>query len=76
MCVLGIYRACDPPPLIHYVSSVGALFSPADTPLVPEDGHQEVILFVGYPASGKSTFAHKHLVPKGYVYINQVTLGS
>jgi bifunctional polynucleotide phosphatase/kinase len=52
------------------------LFSPADTPLVPEDGHQEVIVFVGYPASGKSTFAHKHLVPKGYVYINQVRLGS
>ncbi|CAO3667039.1 unnamed protein product [Umbelopsis ramanniana] len=54
--------------------SEGGLFSPADTPLVPEDGHQEVILFVGYPASGKSTFAHKHLVPKGYVYINQDTL--
>ncbi|KAG2173495.1 hypothetical protein INT44_007086 [Umbelopsis vinacea] len=52
----------------------GPLFSPTDTPLVSEDGHQEVIVFVGYPASGKSTFAHKHLVPKGYVYVNQDTL--
>ncbi|KAI8576798.1 hypothetical protein K450DRAFT_255004 [Umbelopsis ramanniana AG] len=52
----------------------GPVCSPADTPLVPEDGHQEVIVFVGYPASGKSTFAHKHLVPKGYAYINQDTL--
>lgn len=76
MCVNWVFTKCCPPPLIHYVSFVGALFSPADTPLVPEDGHQEVILFVGYPASGKSTFAHKHLVPKGYVYINQVMLRS
>ncbi|KAH8549917.1 polynucleotide kinase 3 phosphatase-domain-containing protein [Umbelopsis sp. PMI_123] len=52
----------------------GPLFSPSDTPLIPEGEGQEVIVFVGYPASGKSTFAHKHLVPNGYVYVNQDTL--
>lgn len=35
---------------------------------------QEVIVLVGRPASGKSTFAKKHLIPKGYVHINQDTL--
>ncbi|KAJ3046082.1 hypothetical protein HDV00_003832 [Rhizophlyctis rosea] len=34
----------------------------------------ELILFVGSPASGKSSFAHRHLVPRGYVYVNQDTL--
>lgn len=35
---------------------------------------QEVICFVGLPASGKSTFAKKYLVPKGYIWINRDTL--
>jgi len=40
--------------------------------LVSKD--QELILFVGRPASGKSTFARKHFVPAGYVHVNQDTL--
>lgn len=36
----------------------------------------EVIVAVGFPASGKSTFFHTHVIPKGYAYINRDTLGS
>jgi len=35
---------------------------------------QEMLIFVGMPASGKSSFAKKHLEPKGYVWINRDTL--
>lgn len=49
------------------------LHLPKDTPLANENS-PEVIVCVGYPASGKSSFVKKHLVPKGYVYINQDTL--
>lgn len=38
------------------------------------DDHKELIICVGYPASGKSSFVKKHLVRKGYTYINQDTL--
>jgi bifunctional polynucleotide phosphatase/kinase len=35
---------------------------------------QEAILFVGSPASGKTTFYQRHLAPLEYVHINQDTL--
>jgi bifunctional polynucleotide phosphatase/kinase len=38
------------------------------------DDHKELIVCVGYPASGKSSFVKKHLVSKGYTYVNQDTL--
>lgn len=38
-------------------------FKPADK--------QEIILFVGYPASGKSTFYENYLKPLNYTHINQ-----
>ncbi|ORE22647.1 PNK3P-domain-containing protein [Rhizopus microsporus] len=51
---------------------------PRDLPLLspplpsfPATEKNEVVICVGYPASGKSSFVKKHLVPKGYVYVNQ-----
>lgn len=35
-------------------------------------GRQELVIFVGLPASGKSTFAERFFVPQGYVRVNQV----
>lgn len=36
----------------------------------------EMVIFVGFPASGKSTFAKMHFEPAGYIHINRDTLGS
>ncbi|XP_077982850.1 bifunctional polynucleotide phosphatase/kinase-like [Glandiceps talaboti] len=51
-----------------------------NTPLlVPKSANvtsdvQEVIIMVGYPACGKSTFAQLYLLPKGYVHVNRDTM--
>ncbi|XP_030633555.1 bifunctional polynucleotide phosphatase/kinase [Chanos chanos] len=58
-------RKCDPN---------GRLYDPPDASLTST--RQEVIVAVGFPASGKSTFFHKHIIPKGYVYVNRDTMGS
>ncbi|GAA5869573.1 hypothetical protein JCM3774_005483 [Rhodotorula dairenensis] len=59
------------------------LFSPTSSPLLPrrnsefEDDHPpEVVIFVGYPGAGKTSFFKTHFAPKGYVHINQDTLRS
>nr|CAB3264977.1 bifunctional polynucleotide phosphatase/kinase [Phallusia mammillata] len=35
---------------------------------------QEVIVMVGYPASGKSSFVKNNILPKGYVHVNRDTM--
>ncbi|KAJ8483437.1 hypothetical protein ONZ45_g14602 [Pleurotus djamor] len=45
---------------------------PTPTP----EASQEIVLFVGYPASGKSSFFHRHFAEVGYAHVNQDTLGS
>jgi len=40
--------------------------------LVP--GHQEMVVMVGMPASGKSSFSKKYLVSQGYEWVNRDTL--
>lgn len=50
------------------------LYDPPSASLISDK--TEVIVAVGFPASGKSTFFHSHVIPKGYVYVNRDTLGS
>ncbi|XP_027011334.2 bifunctional polynucleotide phosphatase/kinase isoform X1 [Tachysurus fulvidraco] len=52
----------------------GHLYDPPTASLT--SSRQEVIVAVGFPGSGKSTFFQTHIVPKGYVYVNRDTLGS
>lgn len=58
------------------------LYSPTSTPLLPrrssefEEQGLEVVIFVGSPGAGKSTFYKKHFAPRGYVHIVSPSLGS
>jgi len=50
--------------------------SESDVAVLPSDPRTEIVLFVGFPCLGKSTFYRKHFAPAGYVHVNQDTLGS
>lgn len=56
------------------LDSNARLYDPPSASLVSDK--TEVIVAVGFPASGKSSFFHTHIIPKGYVYVNRDTLGS
>ncbi|TBU28970.1 PNK3P-domain-containing protein [Dichomitus squalens] len=47
---------------------------PAHPPLLPAPASPELVLFVGYPALGKSSFFRTHFAPAHYTHINQDTL--
>ncbi|KAG5643898.1 hypothetical protein DXG03_009469 [Asterophora parasitica] len=48
--------------------------TPTSSPLLPHPPKQELVLFVGYPCLGKTTFFRSHFEPAGYIHINQDTL--
>lgn len=56
------------------LDSSARLYDPPSASLISTK--TEVIVAVGFPASGKSTFFHSHIVPKGYDYINRDTMGT
>ncbi|WWC65205.1 polynucleotide kinase 3'-phosphatase [Kwoniella dejecticola CBS 10117] len=67
------------PPIGFLPKKLGNLASlphiiPSHTPITRPT--LEIVLFVGPPASGKSSFFRKHFAPAGYEHINQDLLGT
>lgn len=48
--------------------------TPSPPPFLPNLDHLELIILVGSPASGKSTYYARHFAPAGYLHVNQDTL--
>ncbi|KAJ3023950.1 UNVERIFIED_CONTAM: hypothetical protein HDU68_008392 [Siphonaria sp. JEL0065] len=60
---------------LSYSSASVELFTPSSKPLIPEDLEgPELVLLVGPPASGKTSFTSTHFLTKGYIHVNQDTL--
>ena len=61
-------------PRTHAISAYNPVVDPADATVVADE--PEVVVFVGFPASGKTTFYEKIMKPNGYVHINRDALGT
>ncbi|EDR11359.1 uncharacterized protein LACBIDRAFT_316135 [Laccaria bicolor S238N-H82] len=59
-----------------HVSSIPELplITPTSSPLLPTPLKQEIVLFVGYPCLGKTSFFRRHFLLQGYEHINQDNL--
>jgi bifunctional polynucleotide phosphatase/kinase len=77
-CESLIFFSCILPSLImpgSHTDPQGSLATTSES-ILPPDPHTEIVLFVGRPCLGKSTFFRTHFAPAGYVHVNQDTLGS
>ncbi|KAF9228631.1 PNK3P-domain-containing protein [Gyrodon lividus] len=61
-------------PGFHVSSLPSEPLSPSDVIIVPKPPKPELVLFIGFPCLGKSSFYQKHFAPVGYVHVNQDTL--
>ncbi|KAF9452796.1 PNK3P-domain-containing protein [Macrolepiota fuliginosa MF-IS2] len=50
------------------------LVTPTSSPIIPHPRRQEIVVFCGYPALGKTRFYRQHFQPADYTHINQDTL--
>ena len=50
--------------------------TPTSSPIIPRKAGIELILFTGYPGTGKTTFYERNFKPSGYKHVNQDTLGN
>ena len=73
--ILGAFNPLDyiPTPILS-PDGTSAIASKLQAPIITPFTKPDVILFVGSPATGKSTFYRDHLLPMGYARINQDTL--
>jgi bifunctional polynucleotide phosphatase/kinase len=63
-------------PSIEEVASPDAAAFATIAPSTTDSPSSELVLFVGPPAIGKTTHYTRHFAPRGYVHINQDTLGT